>query len=242
MPTASHHPPPGRNQSAPAHRLLELVLFQLRPHTPRQAIPILLIAKPVFYPPDLVVRSAHQGLDQQLPSRLVPVIPEIGPVRLALPAAQRRGIARLHQVRILVLEPRADVLGDVDAFALRPRLHQPLVLGSQLHHLLVREPRQDLDQRLRLGCALLALERPCETRRVVRRVREPRSAPALLGRAARTPSSFVVRVGGRQSVEDVRIAAPRSAHGEEHRGWHRRHGLVGAVVGLEERGGRRGGD
>src|ERR1044071_6244033 len=58
------------------HRLLELILLQFLLHALGQAVGVLFIAEPLLNLADLVVGAAHQRLDQQLPPRLVAVVPD----------------------------------------------------------------------------------------------------------------------------------------------------------------------
>ncbi len=154
------------------HRLLELVFLELCLHALGQAVGIFLVAEAGLDLADLVIRAAHECLDQQLAARLVALVPEIGPIGLTLPLAKRRSIACLHQGGVLVLQPRADVLSDIDAFALRAGLDQALVLDPKFHHLLLRQSRENLDQRLDLRCALLPLQRLGQSRGIVYRIVE----------------------------------------------------------------------
>lgn len=85
------------------HRLFELVLLELGAHALCEAVVVLFVGKRVLDETDLVVGAAHEGFDEQLAPVLVTLVPEIGPVGLALPLSQRGGVARLHQACVLVL-------------------------------------------------------------------------------------------------------------------------------------------
>lgn len=127
--------------------LFELVFLQLRLHALAQAVVVLFIREGVLDAANLGVCPTHERLDQQLSARLVALVPEVGPVGLALPFSQGDGVARLHQEGVLVLEAGADVLGNVNALAVRASLYNLLVLGAEFQDLLVRQTGQDFNDR-----------------------------------------------------------------------------------------------
>lgn len=154
--------------------LFELVFLQLRLHALAQAVVVLLVREGILDAADLVVCSTHERLNQQLSARLVALVPEVGPVGLALPLSQGNGIARLHQEGVLVLEAGADVLGNVDALAVRAGLDNLLVLGAELQDLLVRQAGEDFNDR-RYIRSVAALEGLGKTRGNVLRIVEASS-------------------------------------------------------------------
>lgn len=154
--------------------LFEFIFLELRLHALGQAVVVLLVRKGILDAADLLVCPAHERLDQQLSARLVALVPEVGPVGLALPLPQSNGVARLHQEGILVLEAGANVLGNVDALAVRAGLYNLFVLGAELHDLLVRQAGEDFDDGRNIG-SVAALEGLGKTRGNVLRIVEASS-------------------------------------------------------------------
>ena len=107
-------------------RRLELVPLELGFHALLQAVVVSLVAEGVLNLDDVAVGPAHQALDEELPPRTIRLVPEIGPVSLALPPAQGHRVGGFAQIAGHL---HLDVFGDVDAFALG--FHVLLVLGAE---------------------------------------------------------------------------------------------------------------
>ena len=124
-------------------RRLELVPLELGFHALLQAVVVPLVAEGILDLDDVAVGPAHQAFDEELPPRAVGLVPEVGPVSLALPSAQRDRVGGFAQIAGHL---HLDVLGDVDTFALG--FHVLLVLGAEHQDVIIGEMGQDLDQRL----------------------------------------------------------------------------------------------
>lgn len=124
----------------------ELVLLQLRLHALLQAVVVALVAEGVLDLDDVAAGAPHQALDEELPPRRVALVPEVRPVRFALPPAQRDRVRGLAEV---ARDFELDVFGDVDAFAADFDVF--FVFGAELEDVIVAQLRQDPDDRTGVG-------------------------------------------------------------------------------------------
>ncbi|KAI6775365.1 hypothetical protein HG530_002123 [Fusarium avenaceum] len=103
---------------------LELVLLEFLFHTLDKAVVILFVRERILNITYFAVGAAHERLNEKFSASLVSL---------------SDGVASLHQKRILIFETSADMLGDVDTLAFRARLDERLVIGAQLHHLIMSQ-------------------------------------------------------------------------------------------------------